>query len=315
MNSTESQYTVFFKEATLIIQKYLIKIISSFGIVVNALILTLLAIKAYKHQTHKYIFCKILCNTLICVIGIFYLNIICPNICEDTYYALVIQWFITGIPLRMFVLASRIANILLIINRYVILKRQNKLFELSKKLILFICCSIAIIIQIPNYFAFFIYRTGSGLYAWSLNQFGLSTLYFYYYLILITCEYGITLIISIVMSCLLIYEFRRFSKRKFTLTKNLLVQKREIRVTKFVFALTALNLFTELFSLSNTILLLINDLFQVKIFVDNNLLLDFYYAFVALVIFTIHSIEGILIFPHDNTMRSTTRKIICLRFI
>lgn len=313
-NSSNSHNTSFLTDASDIIQSYVIKSISALGIVFNIFSIILLLRKVSTQQIYKFVFCKFFCNTFICSIGLFYSNIICPKLCEIRYTDLFVQIFISGLPLRIAILASSISDIILLLNRYLILKRSHRSFKQSKMVILLGIFLIPTVFFLPNYFAFEIYKTDSGLYAWSYNQFGFSKVYLFYYLTLVLFEYGIKLVIIITLSFFVINKFLEFSRRKFTLTKNLVVQRREINFTQIVFGLTALNLFVGLASLSTVIILLINDYVELEIFQENVILLDFYYSLVLLLVLTTHSFEGILIIPFHE-MRSAARKMFCRRFI
>ena len=234
-----------FNELSYAIETYGFKIISTIGALFNMFILIILLSASFKHSIYRYIFCEFFWNFMVCVAGLVVRVPTCPIHCEDTYFQIFIQWFLDFF-FNLTNVGSGISDILLLLNRYFILKNaKNKFNKMSKITNISIGFSIPLILCLTRVFAMKIYKNESGLYVWSYVTD--SNIIFLYILSIIFTQTVLPLIFIIVISGLVVKEYRnsirkskgikKFSKKNYHLN--------EIRFTRMVFAMTVISLISR----------------------------------------------------------------------
>ena len=235
-----------FDELSYVIETYAFKIISPIGALFNLFILIVLLSGSFKHSIYRFIFCKFFWNFMVCVTGLVVLVPTCPIYCEDTYFEIFIQWFL-NLLFNLTNVGSGISDVFLLLNRYFLLKNvKNKFNKMSKIMNISIDFSIPFILCFTRIFAMKIYKIESGLYVWSFVTD--SNLIFVYILTISFIETSLPLIFIIVISGLLVNEYRssiRNSKKinKFS-KKDYGFQER--RFTRTLFAMTGMSLISRL---------------------------------------------------------------------
>lgn len=132
--STASSAAIWAKQAEALINNYAICVVSIVGTVLNLFTLLLLANNSFKHKFYDFLRCRCLCNLVVCAFGIAYVDVFCRE-CPVNYVRLLLYSVLVHIPVRMAFLASAISDVLLIINRLLMLydKKESGIYKLTKK--------------------------------------------------------------------------------------------------------------------------------------------------------------------------------------
>ena len=167
-NSTNSsQYTDLFEEINYITNTYVLKVVASLGIFFNFGILVILKTDSFKYSIYRCISSKFFCNLIVCITGLFLRVPACPIYCEDTYHHILYGWCSLN-SFYISLLASLVSDILLLLNRYYVLKSVKFFFQtMSTKLNITFDFGLSLIFSIHTYFTIKIYENQNGLYAWS----------------------------------------------------------------------------------------------------------------------------------------------------
>ncbi len=116
-NTTSSDSVLRLQLIRDLITTYGIPVISVIGTVLNICSGTLLLKVQLTHSFYQFLFCRCVCNLLVCLFGIFFSNLVCEKECTDSFVHLNIHWFLLIFPKRSALLASFVSDILLILNR------------------------------------------------------------------------------------------------------------------------------------------------------------------------------------------------------
>jgi len=259
MNSTTSTTGVDLQWAidlTEIINNYVIRITGGVCTLANLLFAVLLLNKNLKHKIYDFFWCRSICNLSVCLLAAGYVGN-CYDCESESYWFLFYQWYINFIGIRILSMSCFIADIFLIVNRYLqIIRKQNFFSKMSKTLTLFICFSLPISLCVPFYFIYDIVLVpNTNKFTIELNHFGSSTLSFYYLIGLFLLENVIPIFISIGLSIVSVYKYKNVMVSHGNLTNQQIKAKEaEQRFTNMIIILSIICLITRMFDLVASIL-------------------------------------------------------------
>ena len=188
-NSTEQSDHFFYKQlnqASNIIGYYAITMVASVGFLINAIGVKLLSNPNLlkKHKFYKYILTKTVCDMLVCLTGIGYLNNTCLECTEvqQNFLGIVFYRFYSLAMIRVTLFSSAWSEVYLNYNRYsTLVGKRNFLTDVSLKYYVPVVFGIPILLSIPVYFSKSIQPTGTAdIYIMTFNSFGQSKAFIYY---------------------------------------------------------------------------------------------------------------------------------------
>ena len=141
MNNTTPSDSIF-KLTTDLITIYGIPGISVIGTALNLCSAAVLLNAKLKHSFYDFLFCRTICNLLVCLFGIFYSDLVCEKECTDSFVHLNIHWFGLIFPKRVALLASFNSDILIILNRMLTVydrKDYRFILKMPKWVSIFFC--------------------------------------------------------------------------------------------------------------------------------------------------------------------------------
>lgn len=309
-NSTNSSHhNDLLQEVNYIIEVYALKIISSIGVLSSLFVLIVLNKMPSKHSIYRYIICKFFWNLMFCATGLVISIPTCPVYCEETFSRMVIQWS-TSVAYKGFFLATGIADSLLLLSRYFILKNvKNFLLKMSKKLNIAVALIVPIIFCSLNIFVLKIYRNENGSYSWTSNIIGKKYLFLLYKIFASAVENLLPLLVIIVISCFVVREYRcsiRKSKELKSHTRRN-YQQLQIRFTRLVFGMALMTLISRLSLQIIDLFVFYSDFFESKLVTESFLI--FLYLIACFIGLFGQSIEGIFLIYLDNNFRSAIRNL------
>ena len=304
-----------------IIGYYLISAVSLIGFLLNAILIKVLSNEDLlrKHKFYKYILIKSICDWLVCLVGIGYLNnacTICDQITQNKYSTIVYELYMIKIPMRIAIVSSVWSEIYLNYNIYSILSgRKSFLTEIPLKYYLTVIFAGPVIISIPGYFAWSIYPTNStDIYTFSLNSFGQTQVFSFYYLLLIVIESVIPVCLLFVFSVMSILKFKQIMKKIIfpinILTRNLHRKKKmQLKFTKMILILTAIVMLAHiadlLSALSYRLLVVGDDAYSPQIYS----LVNFGRTLVFFILYLQYSIGIFIYTSNDKNIYLLVRKL------
>ena len=240
-----------------IIGYYLICVVSSVGLVFNLFGIKILwnTNLLKKHKFYKYILVKTVCDLLVCLTGIGYLNNTCLQCIEvqQNVYGIIIYRFYSIAIIRVALFSSAWSEVYLNYNRYSTLVSQKTwITGISLKYYVPVLFGVPFLLSLPVYFSKSIQPIGStNLYFMAFNSFGRSNIYLSYYLLLFMIELVIPMILLFVLSLLNIMEIKKFVRKKLVMNSDGIkkVKSAEIRFTKVILVLTLAFMLVRLFDL------------------------------------------------------------------
>ena len=264
-NATEQGNQFYYQQlnqVSNIIGYYAITVVASLGFVLNAVGVKLLSSQNLlkKHNFYKYILTKTICDMVVCLIGISYLNNTCLECVEvqQNLYGIVIFRFYSIAFIRVTLFSSAWSEVYLNYNRYsTLVGKKTWLTEISLKYYVPVLFGFPILFSVPFYLSRTIQLRSSNVYFMALNNFGQSTLFIYYYLLLFVIESILPMILLTILSFLNIIEFKKLMQRKLTVTAKKHSQKiklTELKFAKVILILTALFMLVRVLDLTSGIL-------------------------------------------------------------
>jgi hypothetical protein len=241
-------------QGALIINQYIIRITGGVGVLVNLFFVVLLCHTSLRHNIYKFLWCRQFINLVACF-QIATSNGFCSGCSFDSEWMAYYSWC-SQVTIRVFLLASFISDILLILNRYFeIVQTPTFLSRLSKKLNLLICFAISFIVISPGYFPFYVFKTPlQEKYQVAWNAFGVSDYFKVFVFVLFLFEVVIPLFIFLCLSIVSKFKFERLMQRHGQLTGNQTEAiNAETRFTKMVLIFSVTILLTRLCDLITTV--------------------------------------------------------------
>lgn len=198
-------------KTTEIFEVYINKVTSAIGVPLNIFYLVVLSNKELKHSIYNHLWCRVLCNLLVCLFGIAYTHVASID-CETSLFLLIVQWYINAIPLRISICASVYSDCILMLNRCFVLDKKINIFtRISRKVNLSVCYLIPICFSLPSFFAIKFKNTRPGLYVWTQSNFGTTKFFIYYfYGMLVIFEIILPLVTLIVLTIIFVVKFGVF---------------------------------------------------------------------------------------------------------
>ena len=229
------------------------------GLILNLASIKMLRHKSLKHQFYKYLICKSICDSFVCLHGIGYLNsnsAYSHQNVYNTYSMLFYQINIIRNPLRCVFFISAASELgLTFIRIFSFSSKVNRLNSISIKYYMAIIVFVPVSVSTLPYFTVDIIATNvTGIYYWTSNPFGLSAFYKYYILIVLFIESVIPTILLVMYNLIVLIKYRRHMNEKHKLTKNCL-KKSDVRFTKMILVLTGIFFVTHFFDMVMAILL------------------------------------------------------------
>ena len=166
-------------QCTYIIRQYGNRVICGCGVLLNLFFQSVLLDKRLNFRAYSYLWSRAFCNLMVCLIGAFQWEVPIIGL-KYKLSEIIHKFFVTNAILRIFFCASAYSDVLLILNRFWMLKNRKKAFlaNLSKLKNLSICFSIGFFSILPAFLCFKLEKSNSdGLYYFEYNVFGLSTFY------------------------------------------------------------------------------------------------------------------------------------------
>ena len=178
-----------------------------------------------------------------------------------------------------------------------------------------ICYSIAVIFFLPAYFAVKFIKASNRADEtkgyWTLTEFGETTVFKCYSLILLVFETIIPLLILIILNVATLYTFNKLMTNKQRRTSqssdNRNALKANGRFTVLIIALTFICIVTRVFDSSSAIYYRVNLFFDVQLSdLQLALIICLKHIFLFL-LFTAHSLDGLMYYIYDKKMSSIFR--------
>ena len=229
-----------------IIGYYVITAISLIGLILNVLNIKLLMHKSLKHEFYRYLMCKSILDSIVCLFGVGYLNNNCLQCFPSyisTYGVLFYRLYVIKIPLRMILVASVLSEVFLTLNRLKSFSNEKNTFNIALKYYLLVLITLPSIIGGIAYFSVEIKQLNqTHEFYWETTEFGTSDFYRLLSVTLLVVESVIPIGILVLFNCMVLIKFK--SRIKLKLNLNIqspeFLRKTEIRFTKLILILTSL---------------------------------------------------------------------------
>ncbi len=289
-----------------IIENYAIRVIAIAGVILNFTSLLIVTHKDLKHYIYNYIWCRFFCNLIVCITGAGYVKN-CIKDCNQSYFLVFYQWFLNGIPMKIALFSSAMSEIMIILNRVLILKRRNSFLKrISKLKILMICYLFPCLVAVPIYFAVNIYETYKpGIFMWEFNSFGDSIYFKAYILVVLLMETLMPLIILTVLNIISIKGYRTRNRSNIGLTNTRLILRRESenRITRMIMIMISLCIVVHLLDFISSLGQRIKGLNIFVLSDQMDILIPFFRQATFLIIFISHTVDDLLIFGMDKNLK------------
>ena len=243
-----------------IIGFYFITLVSIIGLALNLFSIKLLMHKSLKHEFYKYLKCKSIFDSIVCLIGVGYLNNNClhyrPNF-YNTYGILFYLLYLIRVPIRMTLLASALSEVYLTFNRiFTFTSKTNILKNISIKYYMTFIWTLSISLVGVSYFSVNIKETNqTGMFYWSPSTFGMSGFYKSYILVMLVVETVFPALMLTISNIIILISFKQRMNTKINLQVQSigLIKKSEIRFTKMILILTGLFMSIKFFDMLSSI--------------------------------------------------------------
>ena len=294
---------------------YIISFVGFMGIIFNSFLSYILRSKNLKHSFYKYIFVKAIIDTVVSLFGLVYFKSNCQNCRSRSYAYLIHQWFVVLINVRIAFMMSSISEIYLILNRYLILKNiKNCFYDVKLRYYVpFICGTI--LLFMPAYFAINIVpdkKTHDELYTWNLNDFGNTTIFKLYTIVMLVPEILIPVITLTVMSILTIraYNKRIENQAEFMTTSIQHLQKLEKRYTRIAVILTILFVFSRTADAIVAVFMRLYGFFYIE-YENSASMLNMFRQLTLFMSFCMHAFSNtFIIIPMDKNLIKLIKKFV-----
>ena len=271
---------------------YLISIVSLVGFFLNLASINLLTNKRLKHKFYKYLKCKSICDTAVCLLGIGYLNSNCFQ-CVDgsygTFAMLFYKLYIIKFAYRITLLSSALSEIYLNLNRiFSFSNRNNLLNNMPVKYYMTCVVLTPVVFAVIPYLGVEIKRMNeSNMYSVSTTSFGKTAFFQYYVLLSLALESVLPTLILISINLVVLIKFRQ--RMNFKINMNIqttsFIKKTEVRFTKMILILTGTFTLTRFLDMISAISYRYVNYFQIKCDEDAKSAINFFRQFTYLLLF------------------------------
>ena len=247
------------EEISDVIGYHLITFVSLVGLALNLSSIKLLRHKSLKHQIYKYLTCKSILDSIVCLFGVGYLKnncLLCITSYFNSYGMIFYQFYIIRILIRSALLASTISELCLTLNRiYSLSNKATCLDRVPVKCLVPLILASCILLNSISYLSVEIKETNqTGIFYSCVTNFGASYFYRMFILLMLIVEVVPTIML-IVANLVVLVKFRRRMNAKITLNIQSaeLIKKSEIRFTLMILVLTGIYVCVKFFDILSTI--------------------------------------------------------------
>lgn len=279
MNNTTSEIVLALDLAREILINYGSRAISTVGILVNIFGILILQNKRLQEKFYHCLFCRCFCNMVVCLFGSLHNGLPCMK-CQGDYTLTGLQMYFYYPWTRIALIASIICDVLLILNRLLLLfdKRNNVFYTLSRKVKilpeisraflfncflksldltfnffqanLLICYSIAITFTVPWYFGVEVVKASNSTAEtegyWRLTAFGHHKHFEVYTLIALFMTSLLPTLLLILLNVVSMVRFKMVTRR---MRPTSFLRRVEIQLVRSVLILNFICIFTRVFDL------------------------------------------------------------------
>ena len=275
-----------------IIGYYLITLVSTIGLILNLLSIKLLMHKTLTHKFYKYLRCKSIFDSIVCLFGVGYLKnncLLCIKNHLNSYGILFFQIHVIRIPFRSALLASTLSEVYLNLNRiYSFSNVKTCLNNIQAKYFITFIVATCLFLDGISYFTVEIKESNqTGIYYSILTDFGKSHFYKSYVLLILLLESVVPTVLLIVSNIIILIKFKRRMSKKMTLNiqSRDLIKKSEIKFTKMILALTGVFVCVKTLDMLSTIAFRYASFFNQNISLLNKSLIDLFRQLSYLLVF------------------------------
>jgi len=265
--------------------------------------------KTLIHPIYNFTWGRTFCNWFVCFLGCGWvqtLNYDQPG----GYYQRAYGLYVFGIFIRIAFFASSISDLMLILNRYLVITEQRVwLLKISKLTNLTICYVFSVSLFVAPYFAFRLEAVGSNEeYAFKLTEFGHTTIFKGYTAGLFLLETGLGVCTLGFFNVLSAIRFREKMIRKGHLLQNRTETKqKEVMYTKMVFILSTVCFITRLLDAVTITLVRLISLDVYNFSEETKSQIKLYYDISWTLLLAAHAFDNWIYLLMDPNLRRCTR--------
>lgn len=261
--SEDSLGTKILLESSDIMEYYLIRVVCAFGLIINSICLMVFSHKSLKEKRYDgymFLWCRTFSNISVCLFAIDYAGIFCDN-CHTNFYVALYKFYFIGPMIRISIVASIYFDMLFILNRYVVLHdKKGYTAFFSKKIIILISFSFALVTAIPNLLGFEVVKD-NGYYH---RRFKDGVFYKVYIIFTTFLHLFIPAYFCIIMNFVSVGTYRKVMEKKAQMNKDKSdssYKRAERRFRRMVLGLTYLCCFYRNMDLMNLVIYMVFHLF------------------------------------------------------
>ena len=282
--------------ATEIIETYFIRIFGGIGVLFNLYFAYILLHKGLKDKIYGYFWSRAICHFIVSLFAASYMGncISCPG---TSYWLQFYKYYVASIGIRISSLASLISDLFLIFNRYFEITRiNNYISRLPKLLNLFLCFSIAIMLEFPVFFMLKITKEPvKGSFALELTEFGSSQFFKLYSIGVFLFETIFPTFLLTVLSSVSVYNFKQMMNTYVNMTTDQTKAKQaQAKFFKMTFILTSICIVSRFLDMAVSIFVRLNLLDSTIFSPSTNVLIVFLKSLTNLNLYAMHALDGIV---------------------
>lgn len=321
-NETENMFINYFENeinmeilnnASGILGSYASIIISFFGLCINIFLLVHLNKQIFSHKMYDTIRICTVINAFICFIGIGYLSSGCTN-CDNTkintHAAIFYQWYIINIPLRGCLIASALAEINLIINRFLIISNIDCSFilNLSKKVAFTIMFSVGFFMfMLPCYLTIQIVPI-EDQYTWTVSNFGKNEYVPFFFTFQLLFDTVIPVFVLLTLTVLSVIKSENLAEyKKVTLKTNNNHIRKNKRFPAVVIVMSCIFTLTRTVDLFGIMAIRMRGFGLYNVTPEIHSIINFYRMISMTMIFAAHSFNNLILMALDKKLNSSIR--------
>ena len=292
---------------------YVSSIICLIGLVINISLLAHINKHSFRHKMYDTVRVCTIIDLLICIIGIGYNNsgcTSCLNTKLNTQNALFYQWFIINVSLRGFLIASALAEINLILNRYLIISNIEWPFirNLSKKKMFTIMFLVSFLMfMVPTYLTIEIVPVEEGFYTWTLSDFGKNKFVPFFFIFQMIFDTVIPILLLVILTVLSVVRFEKFALYKKVTLERSYYTKSNRRFSAIVIVMTCVFILTRSIDMIGIVGVRMMGFGFFKVTQQIHSEINFFRMISMVLTFTAHSFNGLLFFAFDKNLNRSVR--------
>ncbi|MFT4802063.1 MAG: hypothetical protein ACI93N_001838 [Flavobacteriaceae bacterium] len=226
-----------------LLETYINRVICGIGIILNLFFLCVLYKPKIIYKISSYLWCRTFCNLIVCILGVAFTDYYHEEKRIGSLAFFEHEVFIIATLIRIAFMASILSDILVILNKFLMLLNMKSFWaDLNKIMNLVICYGIGITLFVPLYF---VNDNGGGYDSWKSNVLGSI-----YLIVLLFLECVIPVLVLTILNLTSVYKFRKIMRmRGHLISYKTKERKIEIRTTKIVILLTLVCIITRAFDM------------------------------------------------------------------